>query len=64
VIGLIILGVAASTLLVDLTYVEQGVRAGVPKGAEWYAAFGIVSSIVWIYLEVLRLLARLGARSR
>ena len=57
VIGLIILGVAASTLLVDLTYVEQGVAAGVPKGAEWYAAFGIVSSIVWIYLEVLRLLA-------
>ena len=45
-------------LLVDLTYVEQGVKAGVPKGAEWYAAFGIVSSIVWIYLEVLRLLAQ------
>ena len=64
VIGLIILGVAASTLLVDLTYVEQGVKAGVPKGAEWYAAFGIVSSIVWIYLEVLRLLARLSARNR
>ena len=64
VLGLIILGVAASTLLVDLTYVEQGVKAGVPKGAEWYAALGIVSSIVWIYLEVLRLLARLGARNR
>ena len=63
-IGLVILGVAASTLLVDLTYVEQGVKAQVPKGAEWYAAFGIVSSIVWIYLEVLRLLARLGARNR
>lgn len=60
-LGLIILGVAASTLLVDLTYVEQGVSAGVPKAAEWYAAFGIVSSIVWIYLEVLRLLARVAA---
>lgn len=63
-IGLLILAVAASTLLVDFTYVEQGVRAGVPKQAEWYAAFGVVSSIVWIYLEVLRLLARLAARNQ
>ncbi|MCV2394402.1 Bax inhibitor-1/YccA family protein [Actinotalea sp. M2MS4P-6] len=61
VVSLVILGIAASTLLVDLTYVEQGVKAGVPKAAEWYAAFGIVSSIVWIYLEVLRLLARVAA---
>ncbi len=60
-VGLLILAVAASTLLVDLTYVEQGVQAGAPRSAEWYAAFGIVSSIVWIYLEVLRLLARLAA---
>lgn len=61
VLGVVILGVAASTLLVDLTYVQQGVQAGVPKAAEWYAAFGIVSSIVWIYLEVLRLVARISA---
>ncbi len=60
-LSLLILALAASTLLVDLTFVEQGVRAGVPKAAEWYAAFGILSSIVWIYLEVLRLLARLAA---
>lgn len=62
-IGLVILGIAASTLLVDFAFVEQGVSAGVPKAAEWYAAFGIVSSIVWIYLEVLRLLARVSAAS-
>ncbi len=62
-IGLVILGIAASTLLVDFAFVEQGVKAGVPKAAEWYAAFGIVSSIVWIYLEVLRLLARVSAAS-
>lgn len=60
-VGLVILGVAASTLLVDFAHVEQGVKLGAPKAAEWYAAFGIVSSIVWIYLEVLRLLARLNA---
>jgi len=60
-LSLLILTLAASTLLVDLTFVEQGVRAGVPKAAEWYAAFGILSSIVWIYLEVLRLLARVAA---
>lgn len=62
-VGLLILGVAASTLLVDFGYVESGVKAGVPKAAEWYAALGIVSSIVWIYLEVLRLLARLNRAS-
>jgi uncharacterized YccA/Bax inhibitor family protein len=62
-IGVIILGIAASTLLVDFSYVEQGVKAGMPKAAEWYAAFGIISSIVWIYLEVLRLLARVSAAS-
>ncbi len=63
VLGVVILGIAASTLLVDFGYVEQGVRSGAPKAAEWYAALGIVSSIVWVYLEVLRLLARLAARS-
>jgi len=62
VLGLIILAIAASTLLVDFSYVESGVKARVPKSAEWYAAFGIVSSLVWIYLEVLRLLARVAAR--
>lgn len=61
-IGVVILGVAASTLLVDLTFVQQGVQRRVPKSAEWYSALGIVSSIVWIYLEVLRLLARIAAR--
>ncbi len=61
VIGLVILGVAASTLLIDFAQVEAGVKAGAPEAAEWYAAFGIVSSIVWIYLEVLRLLARVKA---
>lgn len=59
-LGLIIIGVASSTLPVDLTYVEQGIEAGAPKAAEWYAAFGIVSSIVWPYLEVLHMLARIA----
>ena len=62
VFGLIILAIAAATLLVDFANIEDGVKAGAPKTAEWYAAFGIVSSLVWIYLEVLRLLARMGSR--
>lgn len=61
IVGLIILAIASSTLLVDFTFVDQGVKQGVPKAAEWYAAFGIVSSLVWIYVEVLKLLARLAA---
>ena len=63
VVGLIILGIAAATLLLDFANVEQGVKVGAPKAAEWFAALGIVSSLVWIYLEVLRLLARIGARN-
>lgn len=64
VVGLIILAIAASNLLIDFANVEDGVKTGAPKAAEWYAAFGIISSLVWIYLEVLRTLARVAARNQ
>ena len=61
VFGLIILAIAAATLLVDFANIEDGVKAGAPKRRSGTPP-GIVSSLVWIYLEVLRLLARMGSR--
>jgi uncharacterized YccA/Bax inhibitor family protein len=57
-VGIII--IAALNLAIDFAFIEKASAAGVPKYMEWYAAFGIVTTLVWIYLEVLRLLAILN----
>ena len=61
-ISLVIVAVAAFNLLLDFDFVERGVAAGAPKQTEWYAAFGLVVTIVWLYLELLRLLSKLQGR--
>ena len=61
-ISLVIVGVAAFNLLLDFDFVERGVAAGAPRKMEWYAAFGLLVTIVWLYLELLRLLAKLQSR--
>jgi uncharacterized YccA/Bax inhibitor family protein len=61
-ISLLVVGVAALNLVLDFDVVEQGARAGAPKYMEWYAAFGILVTLVWLYLEILRLLAKLNDR--
>ncbi len=53
---------AAFNLLLDFDFVERGVAAGAPRKMEWYAAFGLLVTIVWLYLELLRLLAKLQGR--
>ncbi len=55
-------GLAAMMLAVDFDFIEKGAKAGMPKGMEWYAAFGLVTTIVWLYLELLRLLSKLQRR--
>ncbi|MEO5898924.1 MAG: Bax inhibitor-1/YccA family protein, partial [Ilumatobacteraceae bacterium] len=55
-------GLAAMMLAVDFDFIEKGANAGLPKGMEWYAAFGLVTTIVWLYLELLRLLSKLQRR--
>jgi uncharacterized YccA/Bax inhibitor family protein len=55
-------GLAAMMLAVDFDQIERGGAAGWPKGMEWYCAFGLVSTLVWLYLEILRLLAKLNRR--
>ena len=56
-----ILVIAALTLISDFGFIESGVQYGAPKQMEWYAAFGILMSLIWIYVETLRLLAKLRA---
>jgi uncharacterized YccA/Bax inhibitor family protein len=54
-----VVAIAALNLVLDFDFVEQGVTAGAPKYMEWYAAFGIMVTLVWLYLEMLRLLAKM-----
>jgi uncharacterized YccA/Bax inhibitor family protein len=60
-ISVVICIVAAMSLIADFAVVETGVNAGAPAAFEWYAAFGLQTTLVWLYLEVLYLLARLRA---
>jgi uncharacterized YccA/Bax inhibitor family protein len=60
--SLLVVGIAALNLVLDFDFVERGVSYGVPKYMEWYAAFGIMVTLVWLYLEMLRLLSKLNNR--
>jgi uncharacterized YccA/Bax inhibitor family protein len=54
--------VAALNLVLDFDFIESGVAAGAPKYMEWYAAFGLMVTLIWLYLEILRLLSKLRSR--
>ena len=54
--------IAALNLVLDFDFIEQGVEQGAPKYMEWYAAFGLLVTLVWLYLELLRLLSKLQSR--
>jgi uncharacterized YccA/Bax inhibitor family protein len=61
-ISLVIVCVAALNLVLDFDFIEGGVAAGAPKYMEWYGAFGLMVTLVWLYLEMLRLMAKLRGR--
>ena len=61
-INLVIAGVAAMNLVLNFDDIDQAVRMGAPKKMEWYGAFGLIVTLVWLYLELLRLLSRLQGR--
>lgn len=60
--SLLVVGVAAFNLVLDFDFIERGVAARAPKSMEWYGAFGLLVTLVWLYLELLRLLAKLQER--
>ena len=59
--GLLVVGIASFNLLLDFDLVERGVAMRAPKYMEWYAAFGLLVTLVWLYIEILRLLAKLNS---
>lgn len=61
-ISLFIVLIAALNLVLDFDFIEQGEANKAPKHMEWYAAFGLLVTLVWLYLETLRLLAKLQSR--
>jgi uncharacterized YccA/Bax inhibitor family protein len=61
-ISVVIIVIAALNLILDFDMIEQGATEGAPKYFEWYGAFGLMVTIVWLYLEILRLLSKLASR--
>jgi uncharacterized YccA/Bax inhibitor family protein len=61
--SLLVVGIAALNLVLDFDFIEKGVQYGAPKYMEWYGAFGIMVTLVWLYLEMLRLLSKLNNRN-
>ena len=61
-ISLIVCLVAALNLIIDFDFIEKGSQMMLPKDMEWYGAFGLMVTIVWLYLEILKLLAKLSDR--
>jgi uncharacterized YccA/Bax inhibitor family protein len=61
-ISLFVVAIAALNLILDFDRIEEGAAQGAPKYYEWYSAFGLLVTLVWLYLEMLRLLSKLSSR--
>lgn len=61
-ISLLVVGVAAFNLILDFDFIERGSKEGLPANMEWFAALGLVVTLVWLYLEMLRLLSKIQRR--
>ena len=57
-----VVAIAALNLILDFDMIEKGAELGAPKYMEWYGAFGLLVTIVWLYLEILRLLSKISKR--
>lgn len=62
--SVVVVIIAALNLILDFDFIEQGVRQNAPKYMEWYAGFSLLVTLVWMYLEILRLLAKIRGNSR
>ena len=59
---LFVAGIAALNLILDFDFIEQSIERGVAKYMEWYASFGLLVTLVWLYIEVLRLISKIRGR--
>lgn len=62
-ISLFVVVIAALNLVLDFDFIEKGAKSGAPKYMEWYGAFGLMVTLVWLYVELLRLLSKLANRN-
>jgi uncharacterized YccA/Bax inhibitor family protein len=62
VFSLIVVTIAALNLVLDFDFIEQGTLQGAPKYMEWYGAFALMVTLIWLYLEILNLLSKLRSR--
>jgi uncharacterized YccA/Bax inhibitor family protein len=60
--SLVVVVIAALNLILDFSFIEQSAARGAPKYMEWYAAFGLMVTLIWLYLEIIRLLSKLRDR--
>ena len=60
--SLFVVVIASLNLVMDFDFIEEGATNGAPKYMEWYGAFGLLVTLIWLYLEILRLLAKLSSR--
>ena len=62
IFSFVVVGIAALTLVMDFDFIEQGVEDGAPAYMEWYSAFGLMVTLIWLYIEIMRLLVKLQQR--
>jgi uncharacterized YccA/Bax inhibitor family protein len=62
-ISVFVVIVAALNLILDFDLIERGAQAGAPKYMEWYGAFALMVTLIWLYLEILRLLSKFRSRN-
>ena len=60
--SLFVVVIASLNLVMDFDFIEEGAEKGAPKYMEWYGAFGLLVTLIWLYLEILRLLSKLNSR--
>jgi len=60
--SLVVIVIATLNLVLDFDFIERGAKLGAPKYMEWYGAFGLIVTLVWLYIEFLRLLSKLRSR--
>tara|TARA_Y100000994_G_scaffold47810_1_gene37447 strand:- start:546 stop:845 length:300 start_codon:yes stop_codon:yes gene_type:complete len=60
--SLFVVAIASLNLVLDFDFIEEGAEKGMPKYLEWYGAFSLMVTLIWLYLEILRLLAKIRSR--
>ena len=62
--SVVVVVIASLNLVLDFDFIERGAEMGAPKYMEWYGAFGLLVTLIWLYLEILRLLAKIMGKNR